>query len=78
MINQRFDDIIQSLYFPHINSIILVILSFVILIYVGLLAVILIRKQKLTNRLKIVLLSVSFIFGGIILGGIPPKISGSW
>jgi ferredoxin len=71
MINQRFDELIQSLYFPHINNIVLVILSFIILISVGLLAVILIRKQKLNNRLKIVLLSVSFIFGGIILGGVP-------
>ncbi|MFW9972610.1 MAG: 4Fe-4S binding protein [Candidatus Odinarchaeota archaeon] len=71
MILQSFDDWVQSLYFPHINNIILVILSFVILISVGLLAVILLRNQKLNNNLKIVLLSISFIFGGIILGGVP-------
>jgi polyferredoxin len=43
----------------------------VILISVGLLATILLRSQKLDNKLKIVLLSISFIFGGIILGGVP-------
>jgi len=41
------------------------------LISVGLLAAILIRNQKLNNKLKIILLSISFIFGGIILGGVP-------
>jgi ferredoxin len=71
MINQIFDGLIQSLYFPHSENIVLIILSFVILISVGLLAVILIRNQKLNNKLKIVLLLVSFIFGGIILGGVP-------
>ena len=71
MIHQKFDEWIQSLYFPHRNFFILVILSFVILISVGLFAVILIRKQKLNNKLKVVLLSISFIFGGIILGGVP-------
>ncbi|MFW9902212.1 MAG: 4Fe-4S binding protein [Candidatus Thorarchaeota archaeon] len=71
MIHQNFDEWIQSLYFPHRNFFILVILSFVVLISVGLFAVILIRKQKLNNKLKVVLLSISFIFGGIILGGVP-------
>ncbi|MHA2035145.1 MAG: 4Fe-4S binding protein [Promethearchaeota archaeon] len=71
MINQIFDDFIQSLYFPHRNNIVLIILSFIILISVGLFAVILLRNQKLNNKLKVVLLSVSFIFGGIILGGVP-------
>jgi len=71
MIHQNFDEWIQSLYFPHRNFFILVILSFVVLISVGLFAVILIRKQKLNIKLKIVLLSISFIFGGIILGGVP-------
>ncbi|MFW9999736.1 MAG: 4Fe-4S binding protein [Candidatus Hodarchaeota archaeon] len=71
MINQNFDESIQTLYFPHINIFILVILSFVILISVGLFAAILLRSQKLTNKIKILLLSISFIFGGIILGGVP-------
>ena len=71
MINQNFNESIQSLYFPHSNITILVILSFVILISVGLLAGILLRKQRLNNKLKIILLSISFIFGGIILGGVP-------
>ncbi len=71
MINQNFDEWIRSLYFPHNNIFILIILSFVILISVGLFAVILIHNQKLNNKLKVVLLSISFIFGGIILGGVP-------
>jgi len=71
MISQNFDEYLQSLYFPHRNIVILVILSFVILISVGLFAVILLRNQKLNNKLKIILLSISFIFGGIILGGVP-------
>ncbi|MFW9942905.1 MAG: 4Fe-4S binding protein [Candidatus Thorarchaeota archaeon] len=71
MINKKFDDSVKFLYFPHINNLILVILSFVILISVGLLAGFLLRKQKLNNKLKIILLSISFIFGGIILGGVP-------
>lgn len=71
MINQNFDELIQSLYFPHFNSIILIILSFIILISVGLIAIVLLRAQKLNNKLKIVLLSISFIFGGLILGGVP-------
>ena len=71
MISQNFDEYLQSLYFPHRNIVILVILSFIILISVGLFAVILLRSQKLNNKLKIILLSISFIFGGIILGGVP-------
>jgi ferredoxin len=69
--NQIFDETVQALYFPHRDSIILLILSFVILISVGLIAVILLRKQKLNNALKIILLSISFVFGGITLGGVP-------
>jgi len=61
----------QNLYFPHFDIKLLVVLSFVILISIGLVAVILIRKQKMNNRLKIILLSISFIFGGVILGGVP-------
>ncbi|MGB5911617.1 MAG: 4Fe-4S binding protein [Promethearchaeia archaeon] len=67
MINQT----INELYFPHYNIKILVVLSFIILISVGLISAILIRKQKLNNNLKVILLSTSFIFGGIILGGVP-------
>lgn len=61
----------QSLYFAHSDSLLLIILSFIILISVGLIAAILIRKQLLTNKSKIILLSISFLFGGIILGGVP-------
>jgi hypothetical protein len=71
VINQIFDILLQSLYFPHIENKVLVVLSFIILISVGLFAVILLRSQKLNNRLKIGLLSITFIFGGIILGGVP-------
>ncbi len=71
MIDQIFDDLVQSLYFPHSNNIILIILAFIILISVGLVAVFLLRSQKLNDKFKIVLLSISFIFGGIILGGVP-------
>ena len=71
MIKQKFDGSIQTLYFPHNGIFILVVLSFVILISVGLTAGILLRKQRLNNKLKIILLSISFIFGGIILGGVP-------
>ena len=53
------------------TSIVLMILAFVILISVGLVAVILLRTQKLNDKLKIILLSISFVFGGIILGGVP-------
>jgi len=67
MINQS----IQTLYFPHSGSVILVVLSFVVLISVGLLAAILLRKQKLNNKIKLILLVISFSFGGIILGGVP-------
>jgi ferredoxin len=68
---QSFDETLQTLYFPHRDLVILVILSFVILISVGLSAVILIRKHKLNTKSKIILLTISFIFGGIILGGVP-------
>ncbi len=71
MINQNFDDWVRSLYFPHNDNIVLLVLSFVILISVGLLATVLLRSQKLDNKLKLVLLSISLIFGGIILGGVP-------
>ena len=71
MITQSFDEWVQSLYFPHSDNIILIILAFVVLISVGLLAVIFLRNQKMNNRLKILLLAISFIFGGIILGGVP-------
>ena len=30
-----------------------------------------IRSQKLNNKLKVLLLAISFVFGGIILGGVP-------
>ena len=71
MISQGFDESIKLVYFPHRDYFILIILSFIILISVGLCAVYLIRNQKLTNRIKLILLSISFIFGGIILGGVP-------
>ncbi|MFX1590859.1 MAG: 4Fe-4S binding protein [Promethearchaeota archaeon] len=71
MIKQKFDESIQMLYFPHSGILILVVLSFIILISIGLLAGFLLRKQKLNNKLKIILLSISFIFGGILLGGVP-------
>ncbi|MHA2471655.1 MAG: 4Fe-4S binding protein [Promethearchaeota archaeon] len=71
MINQNFDDWVRSLYFPHNDNIVLLVLSFVILISVGLLATVLLRSQKFDNKLKLVLLSISLIFGGIILGGVP-------
>jgi polyferredoxin len=61
----------QNLYFPHEGIRILVILAFVVTITVGLAAAILIRKKRLTKNLKILLLLVSLIFGGIILGGVP-------
>ena len=70
MIIQKDNELVQSLYFHHSYSIILIVLSFVILISVGLIAAILLRKQILNNKLKIIL-SISFIFGGIILGGVP-------
>jgi len=71
MINQKSNKSMQTLFFPHSDIFILVVLAFVILISVGLLAGILLRKQKLNNKLKVILLSISFIFGGIILGGVP-------
>ncbi|MFX0075696.1 MAG: 4Fe-4S binding protein, partial [Candidatus Hermodarchaeota archaeon] len=71
MINQIFDELEQALYFPHNDNLLLVILAFVILISVGIVAVILLRSQKLNDKWKLILLSVSFIFGGIILGGVP-------
>ncbi|MHA2393317.1 MAG: 4Fe-4S binding protein [Promethearchaeota archaeon] len=71
MINQNFDESVQILYFPHFGNLILIVLSFIILISVGLLAGFLIRKQRLTSKLKMILLAISFIFGGIILGGVP-------
>jgi ferredoxin len=71
MVSQSFDEYLQSLYFPHRNILILIIFSFIILISVGLSAVILLRNQKMNNKLKIILLSISFIFGGVILGGVP-------
>lgn len=71
MIGQINDEFLQSLYFPHSYSKVLIALAFVILISVGLIAAILIRKQKLNNRSKVILLSISFVFGGIVLGGVP-------
>lgn len=71
MIGQINDELLQSLYFPHSSSKVLVALAFIILISVGLTAAILIRKQKLNNKSKVILLSISFVFGGIILGGAP-------
>ena len=41
------------------------------MISVGLAAAILIRKKRLTRNLKILLLLVSFMFGGLVLGGVP-------
>jgi len=64
-------EILQNLYFPHEGNRLLVISAFVVLISVGLSAAILIRKKKFNKRLKIVLLSISLIFGGLILGGVP-------
>jgi polyferredoxin len=71
MIIQKPNKSMQDLFFPHNDIFILVVLAFVILISVGLIAGILLRKQKFNNNLKIILLSISFIFGGIILGGVP-------
>ena len=71
MIIQQSNELDRSLYFPHSSSIILIVLSFVILISVGLIAAILLRKQKMNTTSKIILLSISFIFGGILLGGVP-------
>ena len=71
MITQQNRELIESFYFYHSYSIILTVLAFIILISVGLISAILLRKQKLNNKLKIILLSISFIFGGIILGGVP-------
>jgi len=62
---------VRSLYFPHGNNIILIILAFIVPITIGLLAVYLLRKQQMTNRWKIILLATSFVFAGIILGGVP-------
>jgi len=71
MIIQEDNELNRALYFPHSYSILLIVLSFVILISVGLTAAILLRKQKLNPKSKIILLSISFIFGGIFLGGVP-------
>ena len=71
MIMQIYIETAQSLYFPHSNILLLVILSFIILISVGLTAVYFLRMQNLSIKLKIILLTISFIFGGFILGGVP-------
>jgi polyferredoxin len=71
MIIQQNRELVQSYYFHHSYSNILVVLAFIILISVGLIAAILLRKQKLNSKSKIILLSTSLIFGGIILGGVP-------
>ena len=71
MLIQFLDDLLQSLYFPHQDNRILIVLAFIILISVGLIGAILLSNQKLNNRIKVGLLSISFIFGGLILGGVP-------
>jgi polyferredoxin len=64
-------DALQNLFFPHEGLPILMIFSIVILFLIGAAAAILIRKKRLSRQLKILLLSVAFIFGGILLGGFP-------
>lgn len=60
-----------SKYFPHFGNALFAGLAILIMFLVGLTAAILIYKNKLTKKIKIVLLSISLICGGILFGGFP-------
>ena len=71
MTNQMTDQLDYSKYFPQFNNALLVGFLILGVFLIGLTAFILIRQRKLTKRIKIILLSISVIYGGFILGGFP-------
>ena len=71
MTNQMTDQLDYSKYFPQFNNALLVGFLILGVFLIGLTAFILIRQRKLTKRTKIILLSISVIYGGFILGGFP-------
>lgn len=60
-----------SKYFPQFDNALLVGFLILGVVFIGLTAFILIRQRKLTMKRKIILLSISIIYGGFILGGFP-------
>ncbi len=60
-----------SKYFPHFGNALFAGLAILIMFLVGLSAAILIYKNKLTKKIKILLLSISLLCGGILFGGFP-------
>ncbi|TFG15657.1 MAG: 4Fe-4S binding protein [Promethearchaeota archaeon] len=60
-----------SKYFPQFDNALLVGFLMFGVVLIGLVAFILIRQRKLTIRRKILLLSITIIYGGFVLGGFP-------
>ena len=60
-----------SRYFPHFDDPILAGIAILIMFLLGLIAGILIYKNKMTKISKVVLLLGSIVFGGILFGGFP-------
>ncbi|MFW9899049.1 MAG: 4Fe-4S binding protein [Candidatus Thorarchaeota archaeon] len=65
------DQLDYSKYFPHFGNELLVGLAILVMFLLGLSAVILIYKNKMTKKVRIILLSISFFCGGILFGGFP-------
>ena len=65
------EELDYSKYFPHFESGLLVGIAILIMFLIGLLAAILVYKNKMTNKMKIILLSISVLCGGILFGGFP-------
>ena len=75
MINQQKrpseDQLNYSKYFPQFDDALLVGFLILGVFIIGLTAFFLIRQRKLTIKKKVVLLTISIIYGGFILGGFP-------
>ena len=65
------DQLDYSKYFPQFDDALLVGFLILGVFIIGLTAFLLIRQRKLTINKKIVLLTISIIYGGFILGGFP-------
>ncbi|MFX1392958.1 MAG: 4Fe-4S binding protein [Promethearchaeota archaeon] len=65
------DQLDYSKYFPHFGDGLFVGLAILLMVLVGLTAAILISKNRMTKKMRIILLSISFLCGGILFGGFP-------
>ena len=65
------DQLNYSKYFPHFGNELLAGIAILLMFLIGMFAAILIYKNKMSNKIKIVLLSISLLCGGILFGGFP-------